>query len=214
LRKAAVGLFLERGYDRVTVSEIAVHAKLTERTFFRYFADKREVLFSGTEEIEKVLVSSISAAPQEQSPLDVVTAAFEATSPLFASRRAFARTLHALIGAHLELRERELVKLAHVTSTVARALRERGLTEATASLVAETGTTIFRTAFERWVRGAKQDLALHVRASLVELRVLAADGAPPVSSVRRKKSTPTRLPHAVGAFPLGARSPTAPSRTG
>jgi AcrR family transcriptional regulator len=208
-----MGLFLERGYDRVTVSEIAVHAKLTERTFFRYFADKREVLFSGTEEIEKVLVSSISAAPPEQSPLDVVAAAFEATSPLFASR-AFARTRHALIAAHVELRERELVKLAHVTSTVARALRERGLTEATASLVAETGTTIFRTAFERWVRGAKQDLALHVRASLVELRVLTAGGAPRASSARRKKSTPTRLPHAVGDFPLGARSPTAPSRTG
>jgi AcrR family transcriptional regulator len=71
-------LFQERGYVRTTVEEIAARAGLTERTFFRYFADKREVLFSGSKELEKSIVDGIEGAPREASPLAAVVAAFEA----------------------------------------------------------------------------------------------------------------------------------------
>ena len=47
LEKAALALYGERGFENTTVAEIADRAGLTERTFFRYFTDKREVLFAG-----------------------------------------------------------------------------------------------------------------------------------------------------------------------
>jgi hypothetical protein len=47
LEQAALALYGERGFENTTVAEIAARAGLTERTFFRHFADKREVLFAG-----------------------------------------------------------------------------------------------------------------------------------------------------------------------
>ena len=63
LEQAALELFEERGYARTTVGDIASRAGLTERTFFRYFTDKREVLFSGSGAVESLMVESIAAAP-------------------------------------------------------------------------------------------------------------------------------------------------------
>jgi AcrR family transcriptional regulator len=88
LQQAAMALFLERGYTRTTVGEIAARAKLTERTFFRYFTDKREVLFSGSKDFEKFVVERIASTPKTTPPLDAVLAAFEATTPFFTERRA------------------------------------------------------------------------------------------------------------------------------
>src|SRR5580698_901299 len=93
LEKAAMELFQERGYERTTVEEIAARAGLTERTFFRYFADKREVLFSGGKALEKGIVERIAQAPADASPLAVVAAAFVAVGAELEDRRAlhFAR---------------------------------------------------------------------------------------------------------------------------
>lgn len=171
LREAAMELFLERGYDRTTVSEIAARAKLTERTFFRYFSEKREVLFSGSAPLEELVIGTIAGAPKTTPPLEAVTAGFEATAPMFEARRAHARERRALIAAHTELHERELVKLARLTAVIAACLRERGLSPAAASLVAEIGMAIFKSAFERWLDGSKRrDLAYYVRATLADLR--------------------------------------------
>src|SRR3954452_24046786 len=90
LRAAAVELFEERGYDRTTVGDIAARADLTERTFFRYFTDKREVLFSGSEELEKLIVSAVVSAPTTMPQLDVVVAGLSGVSPLFEARREHA----------------------------------------------------------------------------------------------------------------------------
>lgn len=187
LREAAMELFLERGYDRTTVGEIAAHAKLTERTFFRYFTDKREVLFSGSEELERTIIESIAQSPAEVPPLEVVARALEATAPLFEPRRGLARTRQALILGHTELHERELVKLAKLTSLVAGALHSRGVPEVTARLVAETGMTVFRNAFERWIATTKHDLSHYVRATLTDLCALTADAAEPDSPAKRRK---------------------------
>src|SRR5450755_2142351 len=100
LQQAAMELYGERGYDQTTVEDIAARAGLTERTFFRYFADKREVLFGGSKDLEKLIVEAIAIAPKTMAPLDVVAAALEATAPLFEHRRAYARKRQALIAAH------------------------------------------------------------------------------------------------------------------
>ena len=189
LRAAAVELFEERGYDRTTVGDIAARADLTERTFFRYFTDKREVLFSGSEELEKLIVSGVASAPETMSALEVVVQALAASSPLFETRRAHARKRQALIAAHAELRERELIKSTKLALALVASLRARGVPQATAALLAQTGTTLFHNAFERWIEdGKKRDLAHHLQEALTELRLLTAETA----SGKRRGTTSSR----------------------
>jgi AcrR family transcriptional regulator len=174
LAKAALELFRERGFDEAAVAEIAARAGLTERTFFRYFADKREVLFGGASELEERLAAALAGAPADLRPLDAVAVALEATSSLFEERRAFAKARQAIVAAHPALRERELIKLALLGDVMAAALRRRGVADAAASLAGETGIAVFKLAFERWLGDErKRDLAHHVRESLAELKAVA-----------------------------------------
>jgi AcrR family transcriptional regulator len=192
LEKAAMELFQERGYVQTTVEEIAARAGLTERTFFRYFADKREVLFSGSKELERGIVDRIESAPQEASSLDAVAAAFEGAGAELQDRRDlhFVRARYALVTKHAEIQERELIKLASLAVAVTNALHARGVSEPAASLAAEAGIAIFKIGFERWVRERKpRDLAAHIRAAVVALKAVAAEGKPPTTRTKKK---PTR----------------------
>src|SRR5277367_6544952 len=89
LAKAAMELYAEHGFDQTTVAEIAARAGLTERTFFRHFTDKREVLFSGAQALQELLVSAVVTAPARATPLEMVTLALEAAGNLFNDRRGF-----------------------------------------------------------------------------------------------------------------------------
>jgi AcrR family transcriptional regulator len=184
LEQAALELYLDRGFDQTTVAEIASRAGLTERTFFRHFADKREVLFGGGALAES-LAAAVDAAPEAQAPLDAVTAALESLSDFFADRHAHARRRQKVIAANPSLQERELIKLASLSSAMAGALRRRGVTEPAASLAAETGVAVFKVAFERWLDDTrKRTLAQHIRESLDELRTVTAV---PTTERRSKK---------------------------
>jgi AcrR family transcriptional regulator len=175
LGRAALELFAERGFEDTTVEEIAARAGVTERTFFRHFTDKREVLFAGSENLQALLVDGVIAAPKTASPMEAVTAALEATGPFFEERRDFARQRQAVITANAELRERELIKLANLSSALADALRSRGVKEPAASLTAEASIAVFRLAFGRWTKEKKRhDLASIIRESLDELRTAIA----------------------------------------
>src|SRR5579871_85169 len=151
LAQAAMQLYGERGFDRTTVADIAARAGLTERTFFRYFADKREVLFSGGKMLQDFVVERVARAPAATPPLDAVAGALAETTELFEPRRDFARQRQALIGAHPDLHERELIKLAALAAAVAEALRRRGVAAPAAGLAAEAGIAIFKSAFEAWL---------------------------------------------------------------
>src|SRR6266699_81044 len=118
LEQAAMELFIERGFEQTTVAEIAKRAGLTERTFFRYFADKREVLFSGAAALQKLLVEGVAGAPRSAAPMNAVAAALEAASASFERRRAFARQRQALIISHPQLQERELIKLSSLSAAI------------------------------------------------------------------------------------------------
>jgi AcrR family transcriptional regulator len=175
LERAAMELYRERGFDETTVAEIAGRAGLTERTFFRYFADKREVLFWGAAALKEFLVHAVAGAPDSTAPIDAVAAALEATSASFEERRDFARQRQALIASHPELQERELIKLASLAAAIAEALRRRGVAEPAASLASEAGVAVFRIAFESWVHDPKRrTLSRHVRQSLKSLKAVAA----------------------------------------
>jgi AcrR family transcriptional regulator len=175
LQKAALELYDERGFENTTVAEIAERAGLTKRTFFRYFADKREVLFSGAEELEELFVAAVEAAPAAASPIDAVAAALDAVGVLFEPRREFATRRQHTIAANPELQERELIKLASLAAAIAAALRRRGVGDPAAILTAEAGVTVFRVAFERWVEDPDgRELAGLMRQSLSELRAVTA----------------------------------------
>ena len=176
LEQAALALYGERGFEQTTVAEIAKRAGLTERTFFRHFADKREVLFGRSGELAELLVNNAASSPDSAAPMDVVVAALEAAGAVFnEQRRDYSRQRQAIIAANADLRERELIKLASMASAIADTLRRRGVTEPTASLTGEAGIAIFRVAFERWVDETNhQAWPELVRESLDELRLLFA----------------------------------------
>jgi AcrR family transcriptional regulator len=175
LERAALALYGERGYEKTTVAEIAERAGVTERTFFRHFADKREVLFGGSAATQELLVSAVVGAPDSATPLDAVAAGVEAVGARFQERRAFAQQRHAVIAANAELRERELVKLASLSSALADALRQRGVAEPAASLSGEAGVAIFKVAYERWLdESNRRDFPELIRASLAELKAVTA----------------------------------------
>jgi AcrR family transcriptional regulator len=175
LAEAALALYGERGFEQTTVAEIAKRAGLTERTFFRHFTDKREVLFAGGSDLQALLVSTVAAAPASATPLEAVALAVEAAGTLLQGRREFSLRRQKVIAANANLQERELSKLASLASALAGALRDRGVEEPAASLAAEVAIAVFRTAFERWhEENAKRDLTQLVRESFDELKTLAA----------------------------------------
>jgi AcrR family transcriptional regulator len=171
LEVAALELYAERGYDQTTVAAIAERAGLTERTFFRHFTDKREVLFGSGMVLEELLTRSVAEAPAGATPYEVVAGALEATATMLEERREIAPRRQAVIDAHPELRERELGKMTSWAAALTSALGERGVEPRLAGLVAQTGITVFRVSFETWARGgATGDLAAIVRESFAELR--------------------------------------------
>jgi AcrR family transcriptional regulator len=173
LEQAALELFVEHGFEQTTVAGIAQRAGLTERTFFRYFSDKREVLFAGAATLQDFLVRAVAQAPDSATPLGAIAGALEAAAPLFAERGDYPRRRQAVIAANTELQERELIKLAALAAAMAGALRERGIPPPAASLAAEAGIAVFRIAFERWTtEDCHPDLAKLIRESLDELKAV------------------------------------------
>jgi AcrR family transcriptional regulator len=175
LEQAALELYGERGFEQTTVAEIAKRAGLTERTFFRHFADKREVLFAGAGALQELLVSAVAGASDGAAPIDAAAAGLEATGALLQERREYSRQRQGIIAANAELRERELIKLASLAAALADALRGRGVADPAASLTAEVAIAVFRISFERWVEQAnKQDLPQLIRASLEDVKAVTA----------------------------------------
>jgi AcrR family transcriptional regulator len=163
LRDAALELFEARGYEGVTAAEIAARAGLTERTFFRHFGDKREVLFEGQDALRDVLVGAAVGEPRE-----AVAAGLEAMAAWLEPRREELRRREAIIAAHPDLRERELSKL----QALSRALGEV-LEGVDARLAGEISIALFRVAFERWIADDDdRELTDHVRDALGQLRAL------------------------------------------
>src|SRR5215469_11209096 len=177
LQAAALALYGERGYEETTVAEIAERAGLTKRTFFRYFPDKREVLFWGSELLEQQMVSAIEAAPASASVLAMIGAALDAAAVRFEGVREFAGLRHRIIASSPELRERELIKAASLAAGMAQALRKRGCPDTAADLAAWTCVTTMHVAFEQWVDDPDQAPFQQIaRDALAQLREIAAAG--------------------------------------
>ena len=184
LRQAALELYLQQGFEQTTVGEIARSVGLTERTFFRHFADKREVLFDNQDTLQHAFVDSVNAAPPGASPLELVASALAASAEFFPDeRRTWSRQRQVVIVANPPLKERELLKMARLSEAVADALRSRGLADPTATLAAESTITVFAVAFLQWLAdGETRSLAAIEHEVLAELGAFAT-GLAKVSKV-------------------------------
>ena len=178
LVRAAVELFAEQGYEATTVNEIAERAGgLTKTTFFRHFADKREVLFGGEDVLAGLFAGAIRAAAPDATLTECLQAALGAAGPAMTPRqRAKAAQRVLVVAANSELQERGLLKHARIARSIDAALRERGVDGLTARLGAEVGLLAFSVATERWMKsGTDEPFAPIAAAALNDLRERAAE---------------------------------------
>ena len=174
LQEAALELYGERGYDQTTTAEIAAKAGVTERTFFRHFTDKREVLFDGEDAMRTILMEAVHNAPSALSPWMVLFHAFQAATGLLAANRDLAEPRRRIIASSSPLQERELIKALSLSTGLAVALQERGVPQQLASLTAQVGMAAFSQAFSSWLDGGPGDLDEHLAQTFREVRDLSS----------------------------------------
>lgn len=174
LQQAALELYQERGFDQTTTAEIAARAGVNERTYFRHFPDKREVLFDGEADLRAELIQAIAEAPDGPQPYETLLHAFRRAGRMLEAKREFSAPRSAVIAATPALRERELAKAASMIAVVAKALRQRGVPERLADLAAEVGWAIFHRAVQDWTDDPASGLDAHLSRAFDDLRTLSA----------------------------------------
>jgi AcrR family transcriptional regulator len=151
LKQAAIDLFLDRGFDDVTVGDIAQAVGVTERTFFRYFADKREVLFVDQVAYQDYFLDAL-AVSSSTAPMALIEDALRGGAEFFPEeRRPHSRTRQKILDSSLGLLERESLKRASLTEALGTALTARGIAPLTAALAAQSGAAVFYIAFAAWI---------------------------------------------------------------
>lgn len=186
LQHAALQLYADCGFDRTTTAEVAALAGVTERTYFRHFGDKREVLFDGQAALETALADAVAAAP-ELAPLAVLRHAFLSLVPLFEADRDLQRRRHDVIDATPELRERAGSKLVHLTEVIAGALERRDLPPPQAYLTATCGIAVLTLARGDWLAGSPRGYPALLNGAFADLDLLINNHSTP-------NNPPKRLP--------------------
>lgn len=174
LQQAALELYREHGYEGTTTAEIAARAGVTERTFFRHFPDKREVLFDGEATLRAALTRAIADAPNTLGPMEVLLRAFRSVEQMLEDNRPFSEPRQQVIASTPALRERELAKIASLTAALASALHQRGVDAHLANLAAHIGMTTFSYAVTSWLDAPAITLATHLTRAFDDLQALSA----------------------------------------
>lgn len=187
LQQAALDLFGEQGFDRTTTAQIAARAGVTERTYFRHFTDKREVLFDGQEQFQAELLEGLAAAP-DGPPLLMLFHAYRRSLARIEGNRPFSEPRFQVIGNTPALQEREAAKLASLNQSLTEALVARGVDERRASLATEVGMAALGQAIRRWIgEPAPGDLDGQLRRAFVDLKGLAGDLVVPRTAARTRR---------------------------
>ncbi|MBZ9750427.1 TetR/AcrR family transcriptional regulator [Deinococcus sp. HMF7604] len=178
LAETALDLYIEQGFEQTTVAQIAGQAGLTERTFYRHFADKREVLFARSAVLEARMVEAVGQAPPGRA-LDLLVAGLEAADSFNEDSRRWSQRRQQVISANAPLLERELSKLNSLRAGFAGALVQRGFARGAAALAAEVGVIVYRQAFELWIDSpAFMEWKAAIRQARAELEAVLASSAP------------------------------------
>ena len=173
LRQAALELYQERGFDQTTAAEIAARAGVNERTFFRHFPDKREVLFDGEGDLRAALMQSVAEAPDGLEPFEVLLYACRKVARNLEKNRPFSEPRWKVVAVTPALRERELAKHARLTDAAAEALRQRGVDGGLAALAARTGWAAYQHAVHAWIDNPAESLDAQLLRAFDDLRALA-----------------------------------------
>jgi AcrR family transcriptional regulator len=174
LQWAALELFRERGYEETTAAEIAAKAGVTERTFFRHFPDKREVLFDGDAAFTQAVTTAIRNAPKTLGPWDALFFAFDSVKQIFVENRPFTEPRQRVIASSPALQERATAKTRLLTAAVASALYERGLTVPQANLAAQMGMATLSHGVSAWFNNGSIELGEHIVRAFQEARDLSS----------------------------------------
>jgi AcrR family transcriptional regulator len=174
LKKAAMELFDEQGFANTTAVEIANRARVTTRTFFRYFPDKQALVFADAESLRAALVERISQATTDAGPLQTVMNALAGFDWESLGSRDTQRQRDAMIDANPDLLERDLIKQQQMADEFSRALEQRGVASHLAELAAHVGIQLFRIAYRRWLAANEANVDLtrlvdEVTSTLAEL---------------------------------------------
>jgi AcrR family transcriptional regulator len=196
LQWAALELFRERGYEETTAAEIAAKAGVTERTFFRHFPDKREVLFDGDAVFTEAVTAAVRNAPKTLGPWDSLFFAFDSVKHMFVENRPFTEPRQRVIASSPALQERATAKTRSLTGAVASALCERGLTAPQANLAAQMGMATLSHGVSAWFNDGSIDLGEHIVRAFQEARDLSSSEVAIAKGTRRtqrlqEKATPT-----------------------
>ena len=189
LQQAALELYREHDYDLTTTAEIAAKAGVTERTFFRHFPDKREVLFEGEVAFIEVLVRAVREAPHELGPWDTLFRAFQSAERLFVENRPFSEPRRRVIDSSPALQERALAKTRSLIAALASALRERGVPDHLATLAAQMGMAALSHAVSSWFDEGSRDLDDHLVQAFNEVRDLSSSGSETVRGTQATAKT-------------------------
>jgi AcrR family transcriptional regulator len=174
LQEAALHLFEERGYEPVTAADIAAAAGVTQRTFFRHFSDKREVLFSGEDVFIAALREALSSAPSDFGPWETLRHALREAEPTFVANRAFSMPRQRIIATHPALQERAQTKMRDVATALVSSLVERGVPERSASLAAQMAMAAMHQAVSAWFESDKSHLGDHIDQAFQEVSALSS----------------------------------------
>ena len=186
LQRAAFELFAERGFSSVSVPEIAERAGLTNRTFYRHFGDKREVLFAAEADFPSRVSEAISGIPEWNSLVDVLRYGLDNAASTFANaQRTNLRTRRAIINSDGALRERELAKQAALTAAMTSGFATLGFAELESRLAAEIASAIFTVALNQWLdQNSEQTFQDVVRSTLELASTITTTAMPPTGDVR------------------------------
>jgi AcrR family transcriptional regulator len=178
LKQAAMELFDEQGFEATSAVQIAERARVTSRTFFRYFTDKEEVLFADSGMLGAALVEGIRQAADVGEPLRAVTRTLAGFDWESLGTREAQRRRDAMIASNPGLLERDLIKQQQMADAFSSALRGRGVDTDIAELAAGVGIQIFRTAYRQWLAADDSaDLAVLTATAMSRLATIVP--APP-----------------------------------
>ena len=186
LQWAALELFRERGYEETTAAEIAAKAGVTERTFFRHFPDKREVLFDGGVAFIEAVTAAVRNAPKTLGPWDAMFFAFDSVKQMFVENRPFTEPRQRVIASNAALQERATDKSRALIAAVASALCERGLTVPQANLAAQMGMATLSHGVSAWFKDGSIDLGEHIVRAFQEARDLSSSSNAAISTRTRR----------------------------
>ena len=157
LKQVALALFGQRGFANVTAAEVAAGAGMTERTFFRHFKAKEDVLFEDHADIKAALTGAIATAPAGTGTRGLMRLVAEFLGERFESERAVHRTLHAVISSDATLRMRALQRDREWAAAVAAGFARRGYAAPRGATVAAVTAAAFGLVYLAWLNDTAPD---------------------------------------------------------